>query len=353
MFLCDGCLTKFARQGDLIQHLEKSKNPLCATACRVLREKLRPVQGGNRTQIGGHQESDCEDADFPFPEDIHEGQDGVYVEERSACSDSEDENEDDVEVPRDSVGERSNQRRRNQSVPSNYPEEAAAPSESANAMDVGEDGDPHSGTQAPGGISIESHNRLKAPPVHVTKFGGEAGKPIWPFTHGASGYSVYIEQTGGQNNLWAPFNSRLEWEVARWAKLRGPGATAFTEFLDIEGVSTLPFDFRLIFFLKSFLQIVDALGLLFKNTAELNKIIDTKLPSKRPAFTQHEVLVAGEKYDIFMRDVIECIKALYCNPEHVQYLVFSPERHYADADKTKRLYHDMHTGQWWWSTQVF
>src|ERR1700735_4454138 len=98
MFLCDGCLTKFARQGDLIQHLEKSKNPLCATACRVLREKLRPVQGGNRTQIGGHQESDCEDADFPFPEDIHEGQDGVYVEERSACSDSEDENEDDVEV---------------------------------------------------------------------------------------------------------------------------------------------------------------------------------------------------------------------------------------------------------------
>jgi hypothetical protein len=32
--------------------------------------------------------------------------------------------------------------------------------------------------------------------------------------------------------------------------------------------------------------------------------------------------------------------------------VFKPERHYADADKTVRLFHDMHTGRWWWGTQV-
>jgi hypothetical protein len=39
------------------------------------------------------------------------------------------------------------------------------------------------------------------------------------------------------DNPWAPFSSRLDWEVARWAKLRGPSSTAFTEFLNIDGVS--------------------------------------------------------------------------------------------------------------------
>ena len=94
------------------------------------------------------------------------------------------------------------------------------------------------------------------------------------------------------------------------------------------------------------------LELSFKNSAELNKIIDTKLPSKWPAFTKCEASLAGKKFDIYMRDIIECIKALYGDPEHSQYLVIVPERHYADQDKTIWLYHDMHTGQWWWSTQV-
>ena len=95
------------------------------------------------------------------------------------------------------------------------------------------------------------------------------------------------------------------------------------------------------------------MGLSFKNSAELNKIIDNKLPSKRPAFARHEVKVAGEKYDLFMRDIIQCIKSLYGDPEHAQYLALTPEKHYADANKTIRLYHEMQTGQWWWSTQVF
>ena len=77
-----------------------------------------------------------------------------------------------------------------------------------------------------------------------------------------------------------------------------------------------------------------------------------KLPTKRPIFTKHECDIMGESFEIYTRDVMECIKALYGDPQHAQYLTFAPERHYTDADKTCRLYHDMHTGQWWWSTQV-
>ena len=29
-----------------------------------------------------------------------------------------------------------------------------------------------------------------------------------------------------------------------------------------------------------------------------------------------------------------------------------PERHYADADQTIRVYSEMNTGKWWWCTQV-
>ncbi len=62
--------------------------------------------------------------------------------------------------------------------------------------------------------------------------------------------------------------------------------------------------------------------------------------------------MAGEAFDMYFRDIIECIRALFSDPEFAPYLVFAPERHYADENKTERLYHDMNTGKWWWSTQV-
>lgn len=89
----------------------------------------------------------------------------------------------------------------------------------------------------------------------------------------------------------------------------------------------------------------------YKNARELNRIVDG-LPSTRPPFVRGEVKVQGEVYDFFFRDIVGCIKALYGDPDFAPYLVFAPERHYVDEKRTTRLYHDMHTGDWWWSTQV-
>lgn len=63
-------------------------------------------------------------------------------------------------------------------------------------------------------------------------------------------------------------------------------------------------------------------------------------------------MVGGEAFDVYFRDILECIRALYGDPEFAPYLKFCPERHYADEDQTVRLFHDMHTGKWWWDTQV-
>lgn len=40
-----------------------------------------------------------------------------------------------------------------------------------------------------------------------------------------------------QANPYAPFQSKTDWEIAKWAKLRGAGSTAFTDLIQVEGVS--------------------------------------------------------------------------------------------------------------------
>ncbi|KAI0737930.1 hypothetical protein C8Q80DRAFT_1222642 [Daedaleopsis nitida] len=137
----------------------------------------------------------------------------------------------------------------------------------------------------------------------------------------------------GTNNPYAPFTSRVDWEVARWAKLRGSGSTAFSDLLGIE-------------------QVAERLALSYKNSRELNEIIDEKLPSGRPRFQRHEIIVSGEAFEVFFRDIIQCIEALFGDPEFAPLLLLVPERHYTDATRSVRVYFDMNTGQWWWATQA-
>jgi hypothetical protein len=100
------------------------------------------------------------------------------------------------------------------------------------------------------------------------------------------------------------------------------------------------------------LQLHDALGLSYRNSRELNQIIDQELPCRRPRFKHEEIIVANEAFDVYSRDIMECVKALYSDPDFSQHLLHAPERHYVDSDKTVRMYHDLHTGKWWWSTQA-
>ena len=45
---------------------------------------------------------------------------------------------------------------------------------------------------------------------------------------------------GPPSNPYSPFSSRTDWELAKWAKLRGPSATAFTELMGVTGVCSHP-----------------------------------------------------------------------------------------------------------------
>ncbi|KAG2345891.1 hypothetical protein BDR05DRAFT_1012129 [Suillus weaverae] len=173
---------------------------------------------------------------------------------------------------------------------------------------------------------------LKQDTVTVVPYlNSRAGQPIpqAEIQNSNATYASSIDDDVG--NPYAPFCSQMDWEIARWAKLRSSSSTAFSDLLSIDNVS-------------------ERLGLSYKNSRELNMLIDKELPT-RPKFRREQIVVAGEAFDIFYRDVIECIKALYGDPDFADFLVFSPERHYTDDDETVRLFSDMHTGKWWWNTQ--
>ncbi|KAJ6549721.1 hypothetical protein B0H19DRAFT_1211389 [Mycena capillaripes] len=167
----------------------------------------------------------------------------------------------------------------------------------------------------------------------IEKYPGmSAGKPISSATNKTS-EQMYKSALGSSTDLnpYAPFKSKMDWEIAKWAKLRGSGSTTFTDLLHIDGVR-------------------ESLDLSYGTSVELNKIIDEKLPG-RPKFTRSEVIVNGEVFHLYSRDILECVRALWGDTDFAPYLFVLPERHYIDKAKKIRMYHNMHTGKWWWSTQ--
>ena len=54
-------------------------------------------------------------------------------------------------------------------------------------------------------------------------------------------YHAQLQPTDA-DNPYHPFANRLDWQVARWAKMCGPGSTAFSELLSIEEVRLVATD---------------------------------------------------------------------------------------------------------------
>jgi len=82
--------------------------------------------------------------------------------------------------------------------------------------------------------------------------------------------------------------------------------------------------------------VVEHLGLSFKNAVELNKLIDQDL-SGCPAFKQYEVMVGMEVCDMYFCDVIAYMKALFADPDPIQYLVTVLEKHFIYGSDGQRI----------------
>ncbi|OJT06023.1 hypothetical protein TRAPUB_1712, partial [Trametes pubescens] len=80
-----------------------------------------------------------------------------------------------------------------------------------------------------------AHEHLHTKTFKVPFPGNRAGAPT-DQRRERSAYETYQARIDAVNeNPYAPFISRMDWEFARWAKNRGPGSTAVSELLQIEG----------------------------------------------------------------------------------------------------------------------
>lgn len=86
--------------------------------------------------------------------------------------------------------------------------------------------------------NIENHLRQKITAQKFTdKFPlSNAGVPITSSSSKTPPTNSYFHNTQSDTNPYAPFADRMNWEIARWAKLRGPGSTAISELLSIDQV---------------------------------------------------------------------------------------------------------------------
>ena len=73
-----------------------------------------------------------------------------------------------------------------------------------------------------------------------------------------------------------------------------------------------------------------------------------------PSFQAHDITVSTKVVTLYARDILECVKALYGEPEFAPFLIFKPQHHYhiRAGHANSRVYHDMHTADWWWEVQV-
>ena len=80
-------------------------------------------------------------------------------------------------------------------------------------------------------------NSLDTTPAQVFVKRFPFGSPGAPITGAHQGTTIYKSnhKVFGES-IWAPFHSECDWEIARWAKMRGPSSSAMEELLAIPSV---------------------------------------------------------------------------------------------------------------------
>ncbi len=86
----------------------------------------------------------------------------------------------------------------------------------------------------PDTIEPETRNSEARSSLFIDRFPhGHPGAPV----SGIGQASIFEATCNGLgDSIWAPFRSQCDWEIARWAKMRGPTSTAVTELLAIPEV---------------------------------------------------------------------------------------------------------------------
>jgi hypothetical protein len=241
---CVGCRRDFSL-GGYTKHIRHSQNPICHALYEEQLAYLPGVEEGSGAEKEVEDENHLEPdhGPIPFGGDFF----GQYDEQDLNWQEDEippDEDGEEAEAEDDEVAEAEEDE---EAEVGSFFEDVDGPIEGVHPPYHQDDSDdatrmPVDDVDVPVPRSREAasaaEDRLRLDSRHpvVEKFGlrGNAGACL--DRHSNSIYRQYLEELHEPGNIWAPFTSKIDWEVARWAKLRGPGSTAVSELLNIEGV---------------------------------------------------------------------------------------------------------------------
>lgn len=246
---CSGCMKTFTQSG-LEKHLSQTRKPACLkfrhlrNLALLLVQQPRPEAPENLANSDHHalppfpEDVDMDAPPVPFEGDFY----GDYADDffddadeqhppvssedsHSSSDDDDDDDDDDLDAP--------SWERPPCDIPtptllsSTYP---ATPANSTPGPPL-----PTSERRAQAEASVRRKTFIVRYPSET------AGAPISdsaPVSNAHASYRNALEcdDNTPEANVYYPFASRLDWQVARWAKLRGPGSTAFDDLLGIEEV---------------------------------------------------------------------------------------------------------------------
>ena len=251
---CTGCFAQFSSSSSLSSHLTQTQNAVCITVCNSLEcfsgHVIHPdaSHGHSRSVdcLPAFDDTNCADqatggsyetGGFRLIDSEPEGAREPYDEEEAINSKSsklpeghDDSTEDDFSdfLDFDNVWE----------APTTHPDLPEMDSEMTNLWEQEVSSDANEG------VDHHTHSALqqtRGKQTFIDEYpGDEAGRPApTPFMPDANWcYAEHLADTTGRNPYW-PFASQLDWKVAHWAKMRGPGSMAVSELLRIESVSVV------------------------------------------------------------------------------------------------------------------
>ncbi|PPQ85135.1 hypothetical protein CVT25_004249, partial [Psilocybe cyanescens] len=128
-----------------------------------------------------------------------------------------------------------------------------------------------------------------------------------------------------------PFASELDWKVAQWAVMDGPGHNAFDRLLAIPGV-------------------VEKLGLSYKNIRVLHQKLDD-IPEKAGEWQTKHLFFKdkpSETFTICFCDPIAAIQSLWKDPHFSKDMVYAPAKIFSGENSGgNHIFSEMWTGKWW------
>ncbi|KAK0479015.1 hypothetical protein EDD18DRAFT_1442835 [Armillaria luteobubalina] len=152
------------------------------------------------------------------------------------------------------------------------------------------------------------------------------------------------EQKKQGQQMWAPFKTHEEWELAQWLMMSGVSQADIDRFAKLaviqDKVEPLFKDKRT--FLRNIDQLPSALGTEWK--CKEFEVVGNILDKDGTPVVQ--------TIELWKCDPLACIRELMQDPRFTKHMHYALEKMYTNEDLKNQAFDEMVTGKWWWAMQV-